>query len=55
MALAIAHYIRPQGSFEISGNGKKVKVKWTDDMYEDYWRASATEQAYLLEEWGDPF
>ena len=55
MALAIAHYIRPQGSFEASGSCKKPKVKWTADMYEDYYRASDTEQAYLLEEWGDPF
>ena len=55
MALAIAHYIRPQGSFDSGKDSPKAKVKWTDDMYEDYYKASTSEQAYLLEEWGDPF
>lgn len=53
MALAIAHFIRPQQSFtsEVKpGEG----VKWTPDMWDDYNRASTAEREYLIGKWGRP-
>ena len=52
MALAIAHYIRPQQSYlpiDIS-----VEVEWTPSMWEDYHNASRSEKEYLIEKWGKP-
>lgn len=54
MALAIAHYIRPQQDYtereQIKGG-----VKWTPDQWEDYQGASEAGRAYLIEKWGNPF
>lgn len=55
MALAIAHYIRPQGVLAVQGgDGAARKARWTEDMYDDYERASEAEKRLLLAEWGDP-
>lgn len=53
MALAIAHYIRPQQRYlsEVPGEEKR---KWTADMWEDYRRATPEVQAYLRKKWGAP-
>ena len=53
MALAIAHYIRPQQRYlQELPEGKKQR--WTADMWEDYRRASPEDQAYLRKKWGTP-
>lgn len=53
MALAIAHYIRPQQRYlQELPEGKKQR--WTADMWEDYQRASPEDQAYLRRKWGQP-
>jgi phage terminase large subunit len=53
MALSIAHYIRPQMRYTVDLPEAK-KVKWTDDMWEDYRGSSADIQKYLIEKWGSP-
>lgn len=53
MALAIAHYIRPQQRYlQELPEGKKQR--WTADMWEDYQKASPEDQAYLRKKWGTP-
>ena len=32
-----------------------ARAVWTEDQYEDYWRADDAGRAYLIEKWGDPF
>ena len=52
MALAIAHFIRPQQDYLPE---KKVKrSEWTESMYEDYWNADEEVQQHLIEKWGEP-
>ena len=53
MALAIAHYIRPQQSMkkELPPQEKK---RWTEDMLDDYHAASPAERQYLIKKWGMP-
>ena len=53
MALAIAHYIRPQQRY-LQEMPDEEKRKWTADMWEDYRRASPEVQAYLRKKWGEP-
>ena len=53
MALAIAHYIRPQQSY-ISVAPER-KTKWTQSMLDDYRNASSREEReYLIRKWGKP-
>lgn len=53
MSLAIAHYIRPQMSYAAAlPEGKRVK--WTDDMWEDYNNANADMRQYLIKKYGVP-
>lgn len=54
MALAIAHYARPQQTMEIKTAGSAKKTRWTADMWEDYNSASETERAEMLALWGEP-
>lgn len=54
MALAIAHYARPQQTMEIKTAGSTKKTRWTADMWEDYNSASETERAEMLALWGEP-
>ena len=53
MALAIAHYIRPQQSYEAAGAHMR-RVKWRVDQWEDYNNATAREREMLIEKWGPP-
>ena len=53
MALAIAHYIRPQQTYLPTAEEAET-VRWTADQWEDYERASEAEKAYLIERWGQP-
>lgn len=53
MALAIAHYIRPQMPYteEVP---EAVKAEWRKDQWEDYRNASAEVRKYLIQKWGEP-
>lgn len=53
LALAIAHYIRPQqrSTREVP---EAERVTWTEDMWDDWRRASPDERAYLEHKWGKP-
>lgn len=56
MALAIAHYIRPQQSMEVKGKEKPkpAGAEWTRDMWEDFNRADDEGRRYLISVWGNP-
>lgn len=54
LALAITYYIRDQQTTRVEGV-KATRVRWEEDMYEDYYRASAEEKAELIRKWGNPF
>lgn len=55
MALAIAHYARPQQTMEIKTGGSGArKARWTADMWEDYNSASESERAEMIRLWGEP-
>ncbi|MCL2031138.1 MAG: PBSX family phage terminase large subunit [Oscillospiraceae bacterium] len=51
MALAIAHFIRPQMRMTIAPPAQSLR-RWTEDMWEDYEAAGAEGRAYLREKWG---
>lgn len=51
LALAIAHYVRPQQSMQTKKQAKS-REKWTADMLEDYRAADAEGKKYLEEKWG---
>lgn len=53
IALAIAFYIRPQQTMKLEAPAE-ARFKWTQDMWEDYDRASQQEKAMLIEMWGHP-
>ena len=53
MALAIAHYIRPQQDY-LAEADPVTTVPWTESMWEDYQRASDAERRYLIAKWGHP-
>lgn len=53
MALAIAHYIRPQQDY-LAESDPVTTVPWTESMWEDYQRASDEERRYLVAKWGHP-
>lgn len=53
MALAIAWYIRPQGSMGAE-SAVPAKRSWSPDMWEDYRNADREGKRYLLEKWGTP-
>lgn len=54
MALAIAHYIRPQQSMTALKNGSADGVKWEADMLEDYANADEEGKRKLELKWGKP-
>lgn len=54
MALAIAFYVRPQQSMTVQVKDKGGVSAWTDDMWQDYNRASPAEKEMLLKLWGTP-
>lgn len=53
MALAITYYVRQQQRATVETRHKRVK--WDKDQLEDYRSADATERAYLIGKWGNPF
>jgi|GEM_PF-229754 len=53
MALAIAHYIRPQQSYSPRLQAEAA-VEWTKDMWEDYRNAGKEGKQYLIQKWGRP-
>lgn len=53
MAIAIAHYIRPQQRYEKQVEREAVS-RWTTDMWEDYEAATPEERQYLIKKWGYP-
>ena len=53
MALAIAHYVRPQQEY-IEAPPQNGQTKWTKDMLEDYENASEELREYLIKRWGQP-
>ena len=55
MALAIAHYIRPQQRMTREAKSYEVDTTtWTRDMWDDYNRATPEEREYLIGLWGKP-
>ena len=54
IALAIAHYIRPQQSMEMPKQRLAPHEKWTRDMHEDFERATPEQRDMLLAKWGKP-
>lgn len=54
MALAIAHYIRPQQRYTAETGGEEKKVKWTESMLQDWRNASPAERERLKAMWGSP-
>ena len=54
MALAIAHYIRPQQSMALAKDSLVSKFKWTDDMLEDYYGGSDEVKRIMEEKYGLP-
>lgn len=53
MALAIAFYIRPQQSMK-GAEKERRRVKWSEDMWEDYYGADEAGRQYLVAKWGEP-
>lgn len=54
MALAIAYYIRPQQTMQLEGAPEKAEAHWTQDMWDDFNRATQEEREMLLRLWGKP-
>lgn len=54
MALAIAHYIRPQQTMEVRTPEREGAAQWTADMWEDWRRATSEQRRYLEQKWGKP-
>lgn len=54
MALAIAHYIRPQQTMTVRAEKNPDRNVWTKDMWEDYYRADETGRRFMLARWGEP-
>ena len=54
MALAIAHYVRPQQSMRLTTPQPGGTARWTSDMWEDWNRASPGDREMLLRLWGRP-
>jgi len=54
MALAIAHRIRPQQSMTVKAEKAGGATRWTEDMWEDYNKASQAERELLIRMWGEP-
>ena len=54
MSLAIAHFIRCQQTTLVTSEENGKTARWTEDMWEDYYRASPRDQEMLLKLWGTP-
>ena len=54
MALAIAHYIRPQQRMVLQKDVVPIKFKWTEDMLEDYYGGSEEVKRLMEAQYGQP-
>lgn len=54
MALAIAHHIRTQQTTKLLQTKPGIRAKWTEDMWEDYNRASNADREQMIRMWGMP-
>lgn len=54
MALAIAHFIRPQQSYIAEISSEALNIEWSEDMWEDYNGASESDKKKIIEKWGKP-
>ena len=54
MALAIAWHIRPQQRMTVLTPAPEGKVRWTEDMWEDYYAAGEDDRRRMIEKWGEP-
>lgn len=54
MALAIAHHIRSQQTTAVRAAESGKQVKWTEDMWQDYNRATPAQREMLVKLWGNP-
>ena len=54
LALAIAHYIRPQHTMQIQTLEGEGTARWSEDMWEDYNRASPEMRERMIALWGKP-
>ena len=54
LALAIAHYARPQQSMTVEAPAAALRARWTDDMWQDYNKASPEGRQLLIRMWGEP-
>ena len=54
MSLAIAHYIRSQQTTGPVARQETVSRKWTQDMLDDYNRASREDREQMIRLWGRP-
>ena len=54
MALAIAHFVRPQQSMQIEKPQVAGTSRWSVDMWQDWNRASQPEREMLIKLWGLP-
>ena len=55
MSLAIAHFIRSQQTTGVVDSGKPdTKTKWTEDMLNDFNRASQKQRQEMIRMWGEP-
>lgn len=55
MALAIAYHIRCQQATTVRAEARKqTGNRWTEDMWDDYNRATPAQKEMLLREWGEP-
>ena len=54
LSLAITHFIRAQQTTLVRKPSAEGGARWTNDMWEDYNRASAAERELLIRMWGQP-
>jgi phage terminase large subunit len=54
MGLGIAHYIRPQQSYVPDFTPERPKIKWEEDMWEDWYNADEETRQRLIQKWGEP-
>ena len=54
MALAIAHHIRSQQTTLVQAGDAEGMAVWSEDMWEDFNKATPAEREMMLREWGVP-
>ena len=55
ISLAIAHYVRPQQTMQVrTTDSRGTKNIWSDDMWEDFNKASQADREIMIRMWGEP-